>query len=145
MSIGRICSRVVVTASPNENITTAARRMADQDVGTLVVVEGGHPQKAVGILTDRDIVIRSVARRLNPIETEIVDVMSSPVHTIDEHTPIEDAVARMGRAATRRLVVTGQDNSVVGLLSIDDILDVVVAETEAIGRLLQQQKPRIPA
>ena len=145
MSVGRICSRVVVTASPNENITTAARRMADQDVGTLVVVEGGHPQKAVGILTDRDIVIRSVARRLNPIETEIVDVMSSPVHTIDEHTPIEDAVARMGRAATRRLVVTGQDNSVVGLLSIDDILDVVVAETEAIGRLLQQQKPRIPA
>jgi len=145
MSVGRICSRVVVTASPNENITTAARRMADQDVGTLVVVEGGHPQKAVGILTDRDIVIRSVARRLNPIETEIVDVMSSPVHTIDEHTPIEDAVARMGRAATRRLVVTGQDNSLVGLLSIDDILDVVVAETEAIGRLLQQQKPRIPA
>jgi CBS domain containing-hemolysin-like protein len=42
-------------------------------------------------------------------------------------------------------VVTGEDNSVVGLLSLDDILDVVIGETEAIGRLLQQQKPRIPA
>lgn len=145
MSVGRICSRVVVTASPNENITTAARRMADQDVGTLVVVEGGHPTKGVGILTDRDIIIRCVATRLDPGETTIADVMSSPVHTVDEHTPIEDAVARMGRAATRRLVVTGEDNSVAGLLSLDDILEVVAGESEAIGRLLQQQKPRIPA
>jgi CBS domain-containing protein len=119
--------------------------MADNDVGTLVIVEGGDRQKAVGILTDRDITVRCVAARLDPVETAIEDVMSAPLHTVDEHTPIEDAVARMGRAATRRLVVTGEDNSVVGLLSLDDILDVVIGETEAIGRLLQQQKPRIPA
>lgn len=145
MSVGRICSRVVVTASPSESIRAAAGRMADNDVGTLVVVEGGDRQKAVGILTDRDITVRCVAGRLDPVDTAIEDVMSTPLHTVDEHTPIEDAVARMGRAATRRLVVTGEDNSVVGLLSLDDILDVVIGETEAIGRLLQQQKPRIPA
>jgi CBS domain-containing protein len=119
--------------------------MADNDVGTLVIVDGGHPQKAVGILTDRDIALRCVASRLDPVETPIADVMSSPVHTVDEHTPIEDAVARMGRAATRRLVVTGDDNSVAGLLSLDDILEVVIGETDAIGRLLQQQKPRVLA
>ena len=145
MSVGRICSRVVATASPKENVTTAARRMADNDVGTLVVVEGGPPPKAVGILTDRDITIRCVAARLDPAQTTIEEVMSSPLHVVDEHAPIEDAVARMGRAATRRLVVTGQDNSVIGVLSVDDVLEVVVGETEAIGRLLQQQKPRIPA
>jgi CBS domain-containing protein len=144
MSVGRICSRVVATASPSENVMTAARRMADNDVGTLVVVEG-RPPKAVGILTDRDITVRCVAARLDPDETRIEEVMSSPLHVVDEQAPIEDAVARMGRAATRRLVVTGKDNTVVGVLSVDDILEVVVGETEAIGRLLQQQKPRIPA
>jgi CBS domain-containing protein len=145
MSVGRICSRVVVTASPSENVATAARRMADNDVGTLVVVHGGQPQRPVGILTDRDITTRCVARQVDPAEATIEEIMSKPLHVVDEHAPIEDAVARMGRAATRRLVVLGQDNSVVGLLSLDDILETIIGETEAIGRLLQQQKPRIPA
>ena len=145
MSVGRICSRVVVTASASENIATAARRMADNDVGTLVVVQGGHPQRPVGILTDRDITTRCVARQLDPVETSIEEIMSSPLHVVDEQALIEDAVARMGRAATRRLVVVAQDNSVVGLLSLDDILETIVGETDAIGRLLQQQKPRITA
>jgi CBS domain-containing protein len=145
MSVGRICSRVVASASPKENVMTAARRMADNDVGTLVVVEGGPPSKAIGIVTDRDITVRCVAARLDPVETTIEEIMSSPLHVVDEHAPIEDAVVRMGRAATRRLVVTGKDNTVIGILSMDDILEVVVGETEAIGRLLQQQKPRIPA
>jgi CBS domain-containing protein len=51
----------------------------------------------------------------------------------------------MGRAGTRRLVVTGEDNRVVGLLSLDDVLGVLVDETKAVGRLLEQQMPRIPA
>jgi CBS domain-containing protein len=64
---------------------------------------------------------------------------------VDEHQPVEDAVAIMGRAGTRRLVVTGEDQRVAGLLSIDDILGVAVEEAGAIGHLLEQQKPRIPA
>lgn len=145
MSVGRICSRVVATASPNETIRVVARRMADHDVGTLVVVGPGQPQQARGIVTDRDITIRCVAGRYDPDETPISEVMTTPVHTVDEHTPIEDAVAIMGRAGTRRLVVTGEDNRVVGLLSLDDVLGVLVDETKAVGRLLEQQMPRIPA
>jgi CBS domain-containing protein len=119
--------------------------MADHDVGTLVVVGPGQPQQARGIVTDRDITIRCVAGRYDPDETPISEVMTTPVHTVDEHTPIEDAVAIMGRAGTRRLVVTGEDNRVVGLLSLDDVLGVLVDQTKAVGRLLEQQMPRIPA
>jgi len=145
MSVGRICSRVVATASSSETIRTAARRMADHDVGTLVVVGNGHPRQATGIVTDRDLAIRCIAGRLDPDQTAISEVMTSPVHSVDEDTPMEDAVAIMARAGTRRLVVLGEDNLVVGLLSLDDVLDVLVDETGAIGRLLEQQKPRIPA
>ena len=68
MSVGRICSRVVATASGSETIRTAARRMADHDVGTLVVVGNSHPMPATGIVTDRDLAIRCIAGRLDPDE-----------------------------------------------------------------------------
>jgi CBS domain-containing protein len=58
---------------------------------------------------------------------------------------LEEAVDVMARAGTRRLVVTGEDNRLAGLLSLDDVLEVIIGEAAAIGRLLEQQKPKIPA
>jgi CBS domain-containing protein len=141
MSVGRLCSRIVATASASENIRTAAERMFDQEVGTLVVVE--QPGHAVGILTDRDIALRCVAGRVDPSQTRIAELMSTPPHTVDEHTPIEEAVTRMATLGVRRLVVTGDDNRVVGVLSLDNVLEQIIGETLAIGRLLEQQKPGI--
>ncbi|HEY7636334.1 MAG TPA: CBS domain-containing protein [Gemmatimonadales bacterium] len=145
MSVGRICSRVVATASGSETVRTAAARMAEHEVGTLVVVGTSHPRQAIGILTDRDLAVRCIAGRWDPDATVISAVMTSPVQSVDEHVPIADAVAMMARSGTRRLVVTGEDNRVVGLLSLDDVLGVAVEEAGAIGQLLEQQKPRIPA
>lgn len=143
MSVGRLCSRVVATASPRESVRTAAERMFDHEVGTLVVVE--QAGQAVGVLTDRDIALRCVAGRVDPNETPIAELMSTPPHLVDEHTPIEDAVSRMADLGLRRLVVTGEDNRVVGILSLDDVLEQIIQETGAIGRLLKQQKPGILA
>lgn len=143
MSVGRHCSRVVATASPAENIRTAAQRMADHEVGTLVVVEGGG--HAVGVLTDRDIALRCIAGRFDPSETPISELMSTPAHGVDEHTPVEDAVTRMADLGVRRLIVTGEDNRVVGILSLDDVLELIIEQTGAVGRLLKQQKPGILA
>ncbi|HKH84757.1 MAG TPA: CBS domain-containing protein [Gemmatimonadales bacterium] len=143
MLVGTLCSRVVATASPTESIRTAAQRMFDHEVGTLVVLE--QSGQAVGVLTDRDIVIRCVAGRDNPSETSIAELMSTPAYTIDEHTSVDDALTRMAALALRRLVVTGEDNRVVGILSLDDVLQRLVDATRAIGRLLQQQKPGILA
>jgi signal-transduction protein with cAMP-binding, CBS, and nucleotidyltransferase domain len=119
--------------------------MADHDVGTLIVLGSAHPQRPVGIVTDRDLTVRCIAAGLDPNETAVSAVMTKPVHSVDEQTPIEDAVAMMGRSGTRRLVVTGENAALAGLLSMDDILGVAVGEAGAIGHLLEQQKPRIPA
>lgn len=145
MSVGRLCSRVIATATSGETIRTAAQRMADHEVGTLVVVGTEHPRQAVGIVTDRDIVIRCVAGRVDPGETAVSELMSTPVHSVDQHAPLEEAIARMGDWGVRRLIVTGDENRVVGVLSLDDILDLFIQEAGSIGRLLEQQKPRIPA
>ena len=105
MSVGRLCSRVVATATPEESARVAARRMAEHDVGTLVVVEPDSLSRAVGIVTDRDLAVRCVAGMRDPESTKVGELMSTPVHAIDEDTPIEEALQQMAGAGTRRLVV----------------------------------------
>lgn len=145
MSAGRICSRIMATASPDESIRTAARRMAEFDVGTLVVLKENRGSRAVGVITDRDITVRCVAENLDADEARVSEVMTTPVHAIGDATSIEDALAKMAATGTRRLIVTGEGDRVAGILSLDDVLDRLVAEATAIGRLLEKQQPRVPA
>ena len=145
MPVGTICSRVVATALPDESVRVAARRMVRNDVGTLVVLEGGGINRPVGLLTDRDITVRCVAGDLDPDHTSVSQVMTAPVHTVNDAAPVIDAVLRMASLGTRRLAVTDTDGRLAGLLSLDDVLGEHVQEVGAIGRLLEQQRPRIPA
>jgi CBS domain-containing protein len=143
MSAGRICTRIVATASPAESVRAAARRMLQHDVGTLVVVPGDGIGRAIGIVTDRDIAIRGVAGNLDPDRTRVAAVMTSPVRSIDEKTPIEEAVLEMARSSIRRLVVTGDQQRPVGILSLDDVLDLLIGEFGPVRKLLERQGPHI--
>ena len=145
MSAGRICSRVVVTALPGELVGVAARRMAEHDVGTLVVIKDKVSREAVGIVTDRDIAIRCVAGGLDPEQALVSTIMTTPVRAIDEDMPIEDAITRMAEAKARRLIVTGKVGELVGILSLDDVLGLVADEWAPIGRLLENQEPHVHA
>jgi signal-transduction protein with cAMP-binding, CBS, and nucleotidyltransferase domain len=144
MVVGTVCRRKIATVSPDETLRAAASRMEEDDVGTLVVVEP-HSDRAIGMLTDRDLAIRSVAHGLSPESTLVSQVMSSPVHTIDENGPIEFALGEMAAAATRRLVVTatGTGNRMVGILSLDDLLGLLCDQATSLSLLLQKQRPLI--
>jgi CBS domain-containing protein len=136
MSVGRICVRSVVVADPGETVREAAVRMRDAGVGTVVVLdEKGRPS---GVLTDRDVTMRCVAAGRDPAGTSIADVMSQPAVTVEESAPIEDALERMAGAAARRLVVVAADQRLVGVLALDDVLDLLIEETQSIGRLLRK-------
>jgi CBS domain-containing protein len=119
MSVGRICTRVVATATPDESVLVVARRMEENNVGTLVVVD--EARRPLGIVTDRDIVTRTVAAERLPRETPVKAVMTPEVRAVDEATPIEQAVASMASIGVRRLVVT----------------------VESIGRLLRKELPAL--
>lgn len=139
MSVGRICVRSVVLAEPDETVADAASRMERKGVGTLVVVD--EAERPVGILTDRDVALRCVGRGLDPYATEVYDVMTEPVRAVPEETPIEDAVSLMASAGNRRLVVTDLEDRLVGIVALDDVLDLLVEEAESIGRILRSQSP----
>jgi CBS domain-containing protein len=145
MSAGRICSRVVATALPDEWVRVAANRMAAHEVGTLVVVNAKNSHEVVGIVTDRDIAVRCVAAGLNPDQTPVSAIMTEPVRAIDQNMPIEHAILRMAEAGARRLVVTDKNDELVGILSLDDVVGLLAEEMAPIGRLLSRQEPHVPA
>ena len=144
MTAGRLCTRVLATAWPDQTVRVAAQRMAEFDVGALVILKEERATRAVGILTDRDIVVRCVAQQLDPEQTKVSEIMTTPVFTVRDETPISEALAKMASAGTRRLVVVAEGDRVAGVLTLDDILGDMAWETSAIGKLLQKQQPSVP-
>lgn len=142
MSVGRICTRSVVMADPAETVRQATARMKEHNVGTIVIVDSAmHP---VGILTDRDVAVRCVAEGKSPDEVRIQEVMSTPVHTVSETTPIEDALSTMKSRGLRRLPVTDRHSVLAGIVSMDDVVELLSAEVGDIGALLRKETPTLP-
>jgi CBS domain-containing protein len=139
MSVGRICTRYVDLADPDETVQSAARRMLERKVGTLVILD--HAKQPVGLLTDRDLVLRVLALGQDPRQTLVGQVMTREPKTITEGTPIEQALALMRSGSFRRLPVVVGDGTLVGLVSLDDILSLLVEELREVGTLVEREMP----
>ena len=139
MSAGRICVRTVDVAEPHESAATAARRMSDRNVGTLVVANARN--EPVGMLTDRDLTVRVLARGRDPDATTVNSVMTPDPEAVTEGTPIEDALRVMRKGPYRRIPVVDETGRLAGVLSLDDILELFAEEFGSIGKLLRQETP----
>jgi CBS domain-containing protein len=116
--------RDVMTPNPatlpaGATLATAARAMRDWDVGDILVLREGRP---IGILTDRDIVVRALASREDARTTRLEDVCSRRLVTVSPQQSTDEALRVMGERALRRLPVTRPDGGVVGIVSIADLL-----------------------
>lgn len=140
MSVGRICVREVDLADPDESVWQAAERMHQRGVGTLLVLD--EWKKPIGIVTDRDLVERVLAKALDSSETRVRDAMTRHPRTISEESPIESALSLMRSGRFRRLPVVDREEKLVGLLSLDDVLMLLAEEFLQIGRLLERETPR---
>lgn len=139
MTAGRICVREVDFVSAGETVRVAASRMHARNVGSLVVLDADR--KPVGIITDRDLAVRVVAEGIDGAQTTVSQVMSATPKTIRENTPIEEALARMRTGPYRRIPVVDPEGKLVGLLSLDDILDLLFEEFGQIRELLSKEGP----
>lgn len=129
MSVGRFCVRKVVTVCPDATVEAAAERMALENVGALVVVEDLKP---IGIVTDRDLVVRALAKQCPPNSTEVRTVMTPNPVCITEKAPLKGATDRMKAHRLRRLVVLNDAQEVVGIIALDDILELFAEERQAL-------------
>jgi CBS domain-containing protein len=130
MNVGQVCGRHVVTVLPGSELVAAAGLMREKHIGYLVVVESEWMRRPVGVLTDRDIVVSVVAKKVDPASLTVGDVMTSRVVSTDEQGPVDAALVQMRRNGVRRLPVLGPEGEVVGVLSIDDALQVIMNELD---------------
>jgi CBS domain-containing protein len=110
-------TRDVRLLSPDQTIREAASLMADVDVGSLPV---GENDRLVGMITDRDIVIRAVAQGKSA-DTKVADVMSKEMLYCFDTDDIDDVARNMGKAQVRRLPVVNSDKRLVGIVSLGDL------------------------
>lgn len=138
MNVGRLCKRPVVTVTPQQELIVAAQLMREKHIGFLVVVEEyGRP---IGVLTDRDIVISVVAKGANPSLLTVADVMTRDPTTADEGESVPNALRTMRRIGVRRLPVVGSKGLLTGVLSLDDVLDVVANELAEVSGAIRNEQ-----
>jgi CBS domain-containing protein len=117
MNVREVMTRDVLLIGPTQTIAEAAKMMADGDTGALPVAEN---DRLIGVITDRDIAIRAVAKRLSP-ETAVREAMSKEVLYCYEDEDIEHVAKNMAENQVRRLPVLNREKRLVGIVSIGDL------------------------
>jgi CBS domain-containing protein len=118
MLIRDLMTRGVRTLSPSDSVLFAAQAMAELDVGSIPVCDG---QRLVGVVTDRDLTIRSLAQGRDPGQTQLEQVMSADVQWCYEEQSVEEAAQLMRDAQIRRLPIVDHDRKLVGVVSLGDL------------------------
>jgi CBS domain-containing protein len=119
MKLSSIMTGGIETIAPQATLAEAAKKMASQDIGSLPVC--AEERKVVGIITDRDITVRAVARGMDPNRTRVEEVMTRDVLSCSSEADVESACQLMEKRQVRRLLVTGDDDTPVGIVSLGDI------------------------
>jgi CBS domain-containing protein len=107
--------------TPDTPLGRVAQLMVLQDCGEIPVVENEHSRIPIGVVTDRDIVCRLVAKGANPLEHTAAQCMSSPVVTVEEDTRLDDVLATMERHQIRRVPVVSAAGACVGMIAQADL------------------------
>jgi CBS domain-containing protein len=129
LTTGEICTRSVTIAFKGTSLVGAARLMRENHVGSLVVVEEtGGMRIVVGMLTDRDLVTAVLAADVDPRSLNVGDVMVTDLVTAREEDSLIDLMRTMRRKGVRRIPVVGGQSELIGLVTLDDVLDILSQE-----------------
>jgi len=132
-------ARDVMTPNPasvsdRDSIKRVAEIMRREDAGVVPVVDG---RKIIGIITDRDIVVRLVAEGKDPASATVNEAMSKQVRTVKEDTPVNEVLELMSSEQIRRVPVTNANNELIGIVSIGDIASES-KEIVKVGRTVEE-------
>lgn len=142
MQVASILSRPVISVVPQDRISWAAALMQDHDIGALAVLDGTRP---VGVVTDRDLVVRALTVQDDTRDHTVGDLMSrDPVFCYVDQT-IAEAAAIMGDAQIRRLLILDRSEKLAGILSVGDIAENASEELagQALGEITETRRPRL--
>lgn len=139
---GEFCNRRVVIALAGEPVLDAARRMRDEHVGCVVVVDEVDGKRVpVGMLTDRDLVVGALARTARHIDAITVDeLMTRDVVKAKVADDLADAWKRMRSSGVRRLPVVDASGALAGIITFDDLVDWLAEEVGGLAHVLARER-----
>lgn len=140
MSIADYCQKNPSRARGDETLRVAAQRMADDGVGCLVVVD--DHERPVGILTDRDIVMRGLRRRRDLDSTPVSEIMTTDVTTVPEFIERDIAIRRLRAEGIRRIPVVDDERRLSGIFTIDDALQAFAECAGATAAVARSQSDK---
>jgi CBS domain-containing protein len=141
MPIGNFCVREVAVATPETTVHQAARLMRQMHVGNLIVVDDTRERRRpIGIVTDRDIVLSVVATGLDPNVFTLGDVAMKELVTCQEDDGVFECIQRMRLHGVRRMPVLDHEGQLVGIVSADDLVELLAEELGEIGKLIAREQ-----
>lgn len=138
MPIQDLARTDVVTATEQASIAELARLMRDEDVGSVVITNGDTP---IGIVTDRDLTTRVLAEE-RPLDTQTAqDVMSDDLCTVGPDAGFYEAAQVMADHSIRRLPVCTETDDLMGIITADDLTELLADEHQQLAAILRNQRP----
>jgi CBS domain-containing protein len=143
MNISALCTRPVVMIDGQATVRAAARQMRDEHVGALVVTDDRSDAAAVvGVVTDRDLAVQALARDADPSGIRVGDIASTRVVAVPDTADVADTVATMREEGVRRLLVVNGDRRLVGIVTIDDLLEAMAVEMTDLAEAIRSGPAR---
>jgi CBS domain-containing protein len=143
MPISEVCNREVVIVQPGDSALEAARLMRQHHVGDVLIVEDrGGRRVPVGIVTDRDLVLEVMAQELDPASIRVSDMVLSELVTIGEGAGLFEAIEYMHARGVRRLPVVDGAGGLVGILTLDDLIELLADEMAALAKLVRHEQKK---
>ncbi|MFO7784375.1 MAG: CBS domain-containing protein [Thermodesulfobacteriota bacterium] len=141
MKVHEVMTPNIKFVHPDDSIQKAAEKMKDINIGALPVTAG---DEVVGIMTDRDIVIRSTAQGLDPEKHKVVEVVTQSIISVNEEDDIKTVADLMEDKQIRRVLVKNKEGKVTGIVSLGDL--AVNIKTKLAGEILKEvSEPAEPA
>jgi CBS domain-containing protein len=143
VKLKEICTPDVVCCGRDTSALDAARLMRNKHVGDLVVVnESEGVRTPIGVVTDRDLVIEIMAKGVDPSAVNVAELVRTPVVIADEGEDSEPVIERMRAHGVRRIPVVDHRSSVVGIVTLDDLLKCVVDEAGKLVGIMTKGRDR---
>ena len=121
MTCGEIMTRSVVCCVPEDTIEHAAALMKTEDVGRIPVIEGHASRTLIGIVTDRDLVVKGIAEGKDARSTKISEIMNDHPVVCFEKDDVNDAINLMSNYKVRRIPVVDDNNHILGIIAQADV------------------------
>jgi CBS domain-containing protein len=143
MPVSEICNREVVVVQRDDTALEAARLMRQHHVGDVLVVEDRNGVRVpVGIVTDRDLIMEIMAPELDEMVITVGDIIAKELVTVKESTGIFEAIQYMRQKAVRRLPIVNESGGLIGILTLDDLLELLSEELLEIAKLVKYEQQK---